>query len=246
MMRSLCGHRRPSEGAGQLPAFLLDQGQLPPATEQGEAMNQAIVPLAITMMAGPQIMSAIIFVTASKPVKVLASFIVGVAIATTVGVAIALAAVALFGNSVSLGNSSENGSTGHIIQYLLVGALVALAVKNYLGRETAEPPKWLGALQSADSKKALKTGLLVILLMPSDIIIMLTVAVNLLQSKSGCLSSLPFIGATILVAAFPLLLFLLFHTRAQKFMPKVRDWMNETSWLVNIIVCGVFIALILF
>ena len=27
-------------------------------------------------------------------------------------------------------------------------------------------------------------------------------------------------------------------------MPKVRDWMNSNSWLVNIIVCGVFIALI--
>jgi len=26
--------------------------------------------------------------------------------------------------------------------------------------------------------------------------------------------------------------------------PKVRDWMNSNSWLVNIIVCGVFIALI--
>jgi hypothetical protein len=207
-------------------------------------MNQAILPLAITMMAGPQIMSAIIFVTSSKPLKVSASFIAGVAIATTVGVAIALAAVSLLGNSVSLGDSSENGSTGHIIQYLLVGALVALAVKNYLGRETAEPPKWLGALQSADSKKALMTGLLVIGLMPSDIIIMLTVAVNLVQSGSGFLAALPFIGATILVAALPLLLFLLFHRRAKGFMPKVRDWMNSTSWMVNIIVCGVFIALI--
>jgi hypothetical protein len=207
-------------------------------------MNQAILPLAITMMAGPQIMSAIIFVTASKPVKVSASFIAGVAIATTLGVAITLAAVSLLGSSVSLGDSSNSGSAGHIIQYLLVGALVALAVKNYLGRETAEPPKWLGALQSADSNKALKTGLLVILLMPSDIIILLTVAVNLVQSGAGFLAALPFIGATILVAALPLLLFLLFHRRAQKFMPKVRDWMNETSWLVNIIVCGVFIALI--
>ena len=207
-------------------------------------MNEAILPLAITMMAGPQIMSAIIFVTASKPVKVSASFIAGVAIATTLGVAIALAAVSLLGNSVSLGDSSENGSTGHIIQYLLVGALVALAVKNYRGRETAEPPKWLGALQRADSKKALKTGLVVILLMPSDMIIMLTVAVNLVQSGAGFLSAVPFIGATILVAALPLLLFLLFHRRAQGFMPKVRDWMNSNSWLVNIIVCVVFIVLI--
>jgi small neutral amino acid transporter SnatA (MarC family) len=116
-------------------------------------MNLDILPLAITMMAGPQIMSAIIFLTASKPVKLSASFITGVAIATTVGVAIALAIVSLLGNSISLGDSSNKGSTGHIIQYVLVGLLIILAVKNYLGRETAEPPSWLGTLQSADSKK---------------------------------------------------------------------------------------------
>src|SRR5215218_9400982 len=200
-------------------------------------MNQAILPLAITMMAGPQIMSAIIFVTASKPLKVSASFIAGVAIA--------LAAVSLLGSSVSLGDSSDSGSTGHIIQYLLVGLLIALAVKNYLGRETVEPPSWLGTLQSADSKKALTTGLLVILLMPSDIIIMLTVGVNLVQHGSGLIAALPFIAATVLVAALPLLLYLLFYRRAQRVMPKVRDWMNANSWLVNIIVCIVFIFLIL-
>jgi hypothetical protein len=209
-------------------------------------MNLQILPLAITMMAGPQIMAAIIFVTASKPVKISASFIAGVAIATTVGVIIALTIASLLGSGISLGDSSDHGSTGHIIQYLLVGLLVALAVKNYLGRETAEPPQWLGALQQADSRLALKTGLLVILLMPSDIIIMLTVGVNLAQSGAGLLAALPFIGATLLVAALPLLLFLLFHRRAQRVMPKVRDWMNSNSWLVNIIVCGVFIALILF
>ena len=208
-------------------------------------MNQAILPLAITMMAGPQIMSAIIFLTTPKPLKASAAFVVGVVIATTVGVAIALTLASLLGNSLSLGDTSNNGSTGHIIQYLLVGALVVLAAKNYLGRETVEPPSWLGTLQSADSKRALKTGLLVILLMPSDVIIMLTVGVNLVQSKSGLIAALPFIAATVLVAAFPLLLYLLFHRRAQRLMPKMRDWMNSNSWLVNIIVCVVFIALIL-
>jgi threonine/homoserine/homoserine lactone efflux protein len=208
-------------------------------------MNLDILPLAITMMAGPQIMSAIIFVTTPKPLKTSASFIVGVVVATTVGVAIALALASLLGNSVSLGNSSDSGSTGHIIQYLLVGLLVALALKNYLGRETVEPPRWLGTLMSADPKQALKTGLLVILLMPSDIIIMLTVGANLAQNNAGLLAALPFIAATVLVAALPLLFYLLFHRRAQRLMPQVREWMNTNSWLVNIIVCVVFIILIL-
>jgi hypothetical protein len=49
----------------------------------------------------------------------------------------------------------------------------------------------------------------------------------------------------VLIAALPLLLFLLFQRRAQLLMPKLRDWMNANSWLVNIIVCVVFIFLIL-
>ncbi len=204
-------------------------------------MNLQILPLAITMMAGPQIMAAIIFVTAPKALRVSVPFLAGVAIATTVGVIITTTLNSLL----SLGDPSDSGSSGHIIQYVLVGLLVALAVKNYLGRETAEPPGWLGRLQSADPRRAFITGLLVILLMPSDLIIMLTVGVNLVQNNAGLLAALPFIGATVLVAALPLLFYLLFHRRAQQLMPKVRDWMNTHSWLVNIIVCVVFIVLIL-
>jgi small neutral amino acid transporter SnatA (MarC family) len=74
-------------------------------------MDLQILPLAITMMLGPQIMSAIIFLTAPKPGKCSVSFIVGVAIATTVGVLIAVAVAALLGSSISLGNSSSGPRT---------------------------------------------------------------------------------------------------------------------------------------
>jgi len=205
-------------------------------------MNQAILPLAITMMAGPQIMSAIIFVTASKPLKLSAAFLAAVAIAATVGVAIFLA----LGNNFSLGDSGDNGSTGHVIQYVLVGLLVLLAIKNYVGREAVEPPKWMGTLQNAEPGTAFKTGLLLISLMPSDLIIMMTVGTNLAQHNSSILAALPFLGATVLVAALPVMFYVLFRRRAQRAMPKVRNWMNSNSWLVNIIVCGVFIALIVF
>jgi Sap, sulfolipid-1-addressing protein len=209
-------------------------------------MSLEILPLAITMMAGPQIMSAIIFLTTPKPVKVSASFVAAVAIATTVGVIIARALGALLGNIVPLGDTSDPRSIGHIIQYLLVGLLVFFAVKNYVNRETIEPPRWLGTLQSADWKTAVKTGLLLILLFPSDLIILLTVGVNLEHNDLGPVGALPFIAATTLIAALPLLLYLLFHSRAQRLMPQVRDWMNTHSWLVNIIVCVIFVALIVF
>jgi hypothetical protein len=102
-------------------------------------VNLEILPLAITMMAGPQILSAIIFLTTPKPLRVSAAFVLGVAIATTVGVALALAP--LLGKSVSLGDPSNEGSTGHLIQYLLVGLLVFLAIRTYVRRETIEPPR---------------------------------------------------------------------------------------------------------
>jgi len=206
-------------------------------------MSLKILPLAITMMAGPQIMSAIIFVTHREAVRVSLAFLLGVAVATTVGTAIARGLVSALG--LDLGDPSDRGSAGVYIQIALVALLVVAVIRNYVKRETVEPPKWLGALQTASPKKALTTGLMVILVMPSDIIIMLTVATNLEQTGSSFAEAVPFIGLTVLVAALPLLGFLLFHRRAQRAMPKVRDWMRDQAWAVNVIVCAIFIVLIL-
>ena len=208
-------------------------------------MNLQILPLAITMMAGPQIMSALIFVTALKPLKLSAAFLAGVTIGPIVGLTITFTIATLLGNSVSLGDSSDNGSLGNIIQYLLVGLLVFLAIKNYVGRETIEPPRWLGALQNATPKTAFTTGLLLLSVFPSDFVILVTVGVNLAQNDASLLAALPFIALTILIAALPVLFYLLFRRRAQQLMPKVREWMNTHSWLVNIIVYVIFILLIL-
>ena len=210
-----------------------------------ETMNLAVLPLAITMNAGPQIMSAIIFVTAQKPLKVSSYFLAGVVIAVTVGVTTTYTLATVLGNGVSLGDSSNNGSLGHIIQYVLVGLLVFLSIKNYVGRETIEPPRWLGALQNATHRTAFTTGLLLLSVFPSDLVILVTVGVNLAQNNASLLGAVPFIVATILIAALPVLSYLLFHRRAERAMPKVRDWMKTHSWLVNIIVYVVFILLIL-
>jgi hypothetical protein len=209
-------------------------------------MSLAVIPLAITMNAGPQIMSALIFVTANKPLKLSAYFLGGVVIAVTAGVTVTYTLANLLGNSVSLGDSSDSGSLGNIIQYLLVGLLIFLSIKSYVRRETSEPPRWLGALQNAKPRTAFTTGLLLLSVFPSDLVILVTVGVNLAQNNASLVGALPFIVATILIAALPVLSYLLFRRRAQQVMPKVRDWMNTNSWLVNIIVYAVFIVLILF
>jgi hypothetical protein len=208
-------------------------------------MSLAVIPLAITMNAGPQIMSAIIFVTANKPLKLSAYFLGGVVIAVTVGVTVTYTLANVLGNSVSLGDSSSSGSLGNIIQYLFVGLLIFLSSKSYVNRETSEPPRWLGAMQNANPRTAFTTGLLLLSVFPSDLVILMTVGINLAQNNASLLGAVPFVVATILISALPVLSYLLFHRRAVRAMPKVRDWMNTHSWLVNIIVYIIFILLIL-
>ena len=208
-------------------------------------MSLSVIPLAITMNAGPQIMSAIIFVTAPKALRLSAYFLAGVVIAVTAGVTVTYTVATVLGNSISFGDPSDSGSVGNVIQYVLVGLLVFLSIRSYLGRETSEPPRWLGALQNAKPTTAFTTGLLLLSVFPSDLVILFTVGINLAQHDAGLVAALPFIGATILIAALPVLSYLLFRRRAERAMPKVRDWMNTNSWLVNIIVYVVFIVLIL-
>lgn len=212
----------------------------------GEAVTLQILPLAITMMAGPQIMSAIVLVTSQRAVRSSLAFLLGVAVAATAGVAVARGLAALLGNAVHIDGESHTASVvGKVVQIVLVGLLILLAVKNYVQRSTSKPPKWLSTLLTASPATAFKTGLVLILTMPSDVIIMLTVGTNLEHRDLGLVAAVPFIALTVLVAALPLIAYLLFHRRAVTAMPKVREWMNSNSWLINIVVCGIFIALVL-
>jgi hypothetical protein len=204
-------------------------------------VNAQIVPLAITMMAGPQIMTAIVLVTHRDAVRVSLAFLVGVAVAASIGTTIAF----LLADRFDLGDSSDRGSSGSVIQFVLVGLLLLLAVRTYLNRETVKPPRWLGTLQEATPRKALTMGLLLVGLMPTDVASMVTVGVNLAQNDDSLLDAVPFVALTLLIAALPLLTYLLFRRRAREAMPKMRNWMTANSWLVNIIVLGIFIVLIL-
>jgi hypothetical protein len=212
---------------------------------EGETLDLQVLPLAVTMMVGPQIMSAVILVTAKRAVSASLAFLLGVAAATTLGVAVSRGVFALLGDRVSMGDPSDAGSAGKIVQFALVTLLLAAAVKSYVKRETAEPPKWLGTLMEADPGRAFKIGLLVILLMPSDIVVMLAVGAHLEQNGANLTAALPFVAATVLIAALPLLALLLLRRRAERAMPLIREWINSHSWMVNIAAYAIFIVLIL-
>jgi hypothetical protein len=208
-------------------------------------MSSNVLPLAITMVIGPGLLAAIVLVTSEKAIPNSFAYVLGFGTMVAIGVAVFRGIASLIGSNVDLGDPADSGSTGTIIQLALVALLVLASIKQYMGRETAEAPKWMGALQNATPRRALEMGLIVVAVMPSDLAIMFTVGMNLEQNGGSYVDALPFIGLTTLVAALPLLGYLLFRRRAAAAMPKVRDWMNTNSWLVNIIVFAIFIVLIL-
>jgi Sap, sulfolipid-1-addressing protein len=181
-------------------------------------VDTEILPLAITMMAGPQILSAIIFVTGSQPLKVSLSYVAGVGLAAAVSVLFWYLLAGELNLSPSPG--AEHSTAGRIVSLVLVGLLILASVKAYLGRETAEPPKWLGSLQDTGWQHAFRLGLLLILFMPSDLVIAMTTGTHLQSEGHAYADAVPFIGLTTLIAALPLVFYLLFRRRATVAMPR--------------------------
>mgnify|MGYP007123207114 CR=1 FL=1 len=50
---------------------------------------------------------------------------------------------------------------------------------------------------------------------------------------------------TLFLVALPALTVLLFGKKAEAVMPKVRDWMNDNSWIVSELVIGLFVVITL-
>ncbi|SBW27069.1 putative membrane protein [Candidatus Protofrankia californiensis] len=76
------------------------------------------------------------------------------AVATAAGVAVMMGLAALLGSAVDLDSTKDNGSSVKIIKCVLVGLLAAAAVKNWVGRETAEPPAWLRTLMTGSATES--------------------------------------------------------------------------------------------
>ena len=112
------------------------------------------------------------------------------------------------------------------------------------GRSTLQGPKWLGKLQGTGPAAAFRFGALLILLLPGDIVVMLTTGVALESNDLAFSAALPLIGLVALIAATLLLIYVLLGTRGKSLMGRMRDWMNAHSWVVNILVYLIFVVLI--
>ena len=90
-------------------------------------------------------------------------------------------------------------------------------------------------------KRAFGLGFLLILLMPTDIVAVISTVHWLHDSHDGILHGWPLLAATTLLMALPVLAYLLLGHRARDAMPRIRDWLTANAWVVNLVVIVYFI-----
>ena len=200
-----------------------------------------VLPLAFVMIAGPQIISAVFLATSENWAKNSAAYVAGAALSITA----IYSATYFIVQGAKSGDSSEasSGGTGTTLDLIILALLVFLAIRVYLGRNESEPPKWMGKLETAHARFSFTLGLLLLGVFPTDIGSSIAVGMKFAREGEDWVLGLIFVAATLFLLAIPALLVVVMGKRAQTFLPKVRQWMNDNSWIVSEIVIGLFIVI---
>jgi cytochrome c biogenesis protein CcdA len=197
-----------------------------------------VLPMAVVMSAGPQIVTATFLATSQGAKRNSLAFLAGVATSTTIGVTVFF----LLGSGIA--GKQEEGKDW--LDWLIIGLLVFLLIWVFLKRNETHPPKWMGRLQDANPRFAVTIGLLLYLLMPTDLIAMATVGAYVARQGEPWWHTLGFVVLTILIAGLPFIVLLAMGRRAESVLPRIRQWMNANSWMVNEAVLLFFLAMTLF
>jgi hypothetical protein len=188
------------------------------------------------MVAGPQILSSIFFATSENWRGNSAAYILGAALSISIVVTLAFL--------VSSGASDE-GASDDTLYYIILALLLFGMVHTFRTRKTAEPPKWMGKLQTATPRLCFQLGFLLLGVFPSDLVTSMSVGSYLAAQGDPLWHYLGFLGLTLLLLGLPALLVEIMGKRAEAFLPKVRDWMNANSWIVNELVLLLFVWIVI-
>jgi len=195
-----------------------------------------ILPLAFVMIAGPQILSSFFFATSENWRATSAAYVLGAGLSISIIVTLAF---------LLSSGASDEGASNDAIYYIILALLLFGIVHTFLTRKTAEPPEWMGKLQTATPRFTFRLGVLLLGLFPSDLITSISVGAFLSAQGDPWWYYLAFLALTLLFLGLPALLVLVLGGRAQEFLPKVRDWMNANSWIVNELVLLLFVGIVI-
>jgi hypothetical protein len=199
----------------------------------------AVLPLAFVMIAGPQIITSFFFATSDRWAAKSLCYLGGAAISVT-----ALVSATFFVAKGSAGSSGERttGTAGDVMDWIVLVLVVVLIVRVFLRRKVAQPPTWMGRLQEATPGFALRLGVLLFGLMPTDILAAVTVGLHVAHHGEAWWECLPFVAVTLLLLGLPAIAVVVLGSRADTVLPGIRNWMNDNSWVVSEIVLVFFAA----
>jgi threonine/homoserine/homoserine lactone efflux protein len=196
----------------------------------------AVLPMAFVMVAGPQILSSFFLALREDWRRTSWAYVLGAAISISI--------VVTLGFLLSSGASSS-GASDDTIYYIILALLLFGMVNAFRTRETAEPPKWMGRLEAATPRRVFVLGFLLLGFFPSDLITSLSVGSFLNTSGDPLWHALGFLVLTLLLLGSPALTVAIMGERADRVLPKVRDWMTDNAWIVNELVLLLFVAIVI-
>jgi threonine/homoserine/homoserine lactone efflux protein len=188
-----------------------------------------IIPLAFVMIAGPQILAAIFLATSEKWAGNSAALVGGAAVSITATVTLAF---------LLSDGASKQGASSNALDIIIMVLLIAAGVHTFLTRKTSKPPKWMGKLEEEKPKGAFRLGFLLLGVFPTD-----AVGGSVAAHHHSWFEVLPFVLVTLLFLGLPALCVLLLGEKAKKALPKIRDWMNNNSWIISECVIGLFVVI---
>lgn len=215
-----------------------------PVVSGGDRLPMAfltLLPLAVVMVAGTQLVAAVFFASSDRPRAASLGYLAGAAIVVGGGTTLAWSALRLF--RIRFATGSERGAVERNIDWLVLGLLVVLAIVVYLLRHHG-PPSWMGRLQHASPGYAFRVGLLLFLANPTDGLTMIAVGAAAARRDEAWWHLLPFVLLTLTLLALPLLALLLLGRRAEVVLPRIRRWADTHSWIVSEAVIAIFFAII--
>jgi len=195
-----------------------------------------VLPLAVVMVAGPQILSAIFLATTEQWRANSVAYVAGASLSISLIVALAY----LFSDG-----AKRQGASGGLFQWFVVALLLVAMGSTFLNRKESEPPEWMGKLTNATPRFSFRLGFLLLGFFPTDIVTAVSVGSYLAANDLPLTDASGYLALTLLFLGAPALGVFAFGARAEAFLPKARDWMNENSWLVTEAVLAFFIVSVL-
>ncbi|QLG47430.1 GAP family protein [Natrinema halophilum] len=200
-----------------------------------------VLPLAIVMIAGPQILSPIFLATTEQWRANSTAYVFGAFLSISLIIVVAY----LLGTSLGDGGGLLGASTKQLLYLAVLVLLLYAAVTTYRKRNVSEPPAWIGRLTTATPRFSFRLGFLLLGFFPTDIVTSVSVGTYLAANDDPVTDATGFVLLTLFILALPSLGVFVLGERAEAALPVIRDWMNDNSWIISEAVIALFVVLTL-